>query len=55
MLADLVVFAATEAVVLATALVFSGADVADDDQEDVPFEATVEQAEIRGGQGQASH
>jgi len=48
MLGELMVFAATEAVVfVATALVFSGADPVDEDDEIVPFEAATEAAGLR--------
>jgi hypothetical protein len=51
MVAELMVFAATELVIFgATALVFSGPDLADDDHESDPFEAGTEVAETRTGQ-----
>ncbi|MBW8728818.1 MAG: hypothetical protein JF625_27175 [Inquilinus limosus] len=50
MLGELMVFAATEAVVfVATALVFSSPDLADDDDEAVPFETGVDAAGPRSG------
>ncbi len=50
MLGELMVFAATEAVVfVATALVFSSPDLADDDDETAPFETGVEAAGTRSG------
>jgi hypothetical protein len=55
MLGELMVFAATEAVVfVATALVFSGPDPADEDDEIAPLGAAVEAAEARGRPAPAS-
>jgi hypothetical protein len=55
MLGELMVFAATEAVVfVATALVFSGPDPADEDDEIAAFEADAEAAGTRSRPAPAS-